>query len=115
MSADNTILILHTIDGYRVSHLQGVESMYYWPTGKVHPTCKELRYNPDTNEETEHNVEDYEERNEINPQYLKECFSNCDVFPTALDAEIYAINLLDEIGYVEYGIRDIYYPKEFPK
>lgn len=109
MSADNYICLLKCTDGYRVAHCQALENLYYWPTGKI---SNEKSFNPDTGKFED--MEEYEERTEINPEILKDFFKHSPIL-TEEEAEKVAIQLEKEIGYVEYGIVDIKYDKEFPK
>jgi hypothetical protein len=74
-----------------------------------------LRYNPDTNEETEHPVAEYEERTEINPDALRDYFGDSKFYKDEETAHKAAEKLIEHYGYVEYGIVTIYYDKEFPK
>lgn len=34
MSADNGIYILQSLDGFRVIHAQGIDNLWWWPTGE---------------------------------------------------------------------------------
>lgn len=110
MSADNYIAVLHCKDGYRVAHCQALENLFYWPTGRM---TGEYAFNHETGKEEE--LEEYEERSEINPQMLKEIFADCVVYINKEDADQKARQLEKSTGWVEYGICDIRYDKEFPK
>ena len=60
MSADNTIAILHTKDGYRIAHAQAIENIYYQCNRKGDP--------------------------QFNARQLWLYFSNCKVFTTMEEA-----------------------------
>lgn len=89
MSADNTIAILESKDGYRVAHIQAVE---------------EIQINPD------YPVD--------NPQYNKErlqlLFGEAIVYSTMLEAHRAAFKLYKDFGYVEYGVCSFELDTEFP-
>lgn len=109
MSADNYIAILKCKDGYRVAHCQALENLFYWPTGRI---SNEKSFNPDTEKFEE--LEEYEERTEINPEILKDFFKDKPVMSKE-EADVVAMLLIKQIGVVEYGICDINYDKDFPK
>lgn len=80
MSADNGIYILVLKDQCRVIHAQAIDNLYWWH-------CDE-------------------DRNEINPLRVVEYYK--DVNSHLRDeARKVAINLLEEIGYTEYGVSEI--------
>lgn len=86
MSADNTILVAKFPDGWRVLHTQGAESI----------------------EDDNHT-----------PQNVVDClrllaFGSLIVFDNEDDAFVYAKELYQEIGYVEYGIRWCEYDRPLP-
>jgi len=99
MSADNTIAILHTKDGYRIAHAQAIENIYYQCNRKGDP--------------------------QFNARQLWLYFSNCKVFTTMEEAWKEAQRIYDEImnddfcPIVEYGIQifgdgTFEFPKECP-
>lgn len=99
MSADNTVAILHTKDGYRVKHAQAIENIYY-----------QCRRKGDL---------------EFNARQLWNYFSACKVFTTKTKALKEAYRIYNEImkddfsPIVEYGIQSIgdgafEFPKECP-
>lgn len=103
MSSDNGIYILQTKDGYRVTHAQAIDNLYWW--GK------------EMNE-----AELSEKRNEINPKELIKYFGKCKLFKTEIDAlkkatKLYKEILTDPNCIIEYGISFIHgwEKKEFPK
>jgi len=96
MSADNHIAILISTDGYRVIHCQALDNLVWWHTVGA----------------GEHQ---HEQREEINPFVLWCYFSGAKVFKTREEAFAYAQTLYRKIGYVEYGICEVSYDKEFPK
>jgi hypothetical protein len=99
MSADNTVAILHTKDGYRVKHAQAIENIYYQCRRKGDP--------------------------QFNARQLWFYFSDCKVFTTMEEADKEAQRIYDEImgedwgSIVEYGIQTFgdgtfEFPKECP-
>jgi hypothetical protein len=99
MSADNTVAILHTKDGYRVKHAQAIENIYYQCRRKGDP--------------------------QFNARQLWNYFSNCKIFTTQEEAWKEAQRIYDEImqddccPIVEYGIQffgdgKFEFPKECP-
>lgn len=93
MSADNSIIILCTKDGYRVEHIQAIDNIYWW----------NISYNHG------------EDRAIINPFMLYQYFNKSEFFQNKDNALIYAAALYNKIGYVEYGVEEIIYDEEFPK
>ena len=123
MSADNTIAILQSKDGFRVEECQAIENIYWHHTCCNNPNVKWY----------DRGIECYEKclncgtinpkciiKNVINPKVLKNYFGHCKVFKTKEEAFEEAQRLYKEIleddylGIVEYGITTIYYDKEFP-
>ena len=126
MSADNGIYLVQFKDGWRVAHLQGIDSMYW------HPTCCD---NPDIIEENELDMNgegiahgiyfydkcqncgivepEWERREDINLNIIAQMFKQSYLFETEEDAMIQADILYSEIlgndfgGIVEYGIQKI--------
>ena len=126
MSADNGIYLVQFKDGWRVAHLQGIDSIYW------HPTCCD---NPDVHETYACNlaeansIEDiyyheqcsncctidpeWERREDINLDTIAQMFKQSYLFETEEDAMIQADILYSEIlgndfgGIVEYGIQKI--------
>lgn len=98
MSSNNGIYILKSKDGYRVSHAQAIENLYWW------------------------HLEDtrWEQRKEINPYYLWLYFSKSFFFKNKTYAYHYAEELYNDIinddfcPIVEYGICEIEYNDYFP-
>lgn len=78
MSADNGIYIHKFRDGWRVTHGQAVENIY-WRTGK----------------------------NKYNYRILKDYFSDSPVFKTKMDALVYAGNLYSNLDVCEYEIVEV--------
>ena len=76
MSADNTIAIAKFPDGWRVTHAQAIENINFYPEGS-------------------------KERKEV----LRDYFGDSPLFNTKLKVDNYAFELLEKIGYVEYGIQ----------
>ncbi|HSG32223.1 MAG TPA: hypothetical protein VLB82_11850 [Thermodesulfobacteriota bacterium] len=130
MSADNGIYILvtkgiNTEYEYRVVHAQAIENLYWWPVD----CCKHPRI---IEEDETFPYEDYcttcgstaefEKRDEINPDILKEYFGHSNVLTTEYAAMEEAKQLYDGImdddfcPIVEYGIqvidqlKDTYFP-----
>jgi phenylalanyl-tRNA synthetase beta subunit len=92
MSADNSIVILRTRDGYRVNHVQALENIFW---------------NDETNS---YNTK------KLNLDTTYEYFHRAYFFKTREDALKRAFEYLGEIGYVEDGIIEISFPKiTFPK
>lgn len=109
MSADNYVAVLKCNDGYRVTHCQAIENLYYWPTGRV---LKNREWHPET--DTYSDIPEYEERASINPDVLKDYFSDSKKY-TKKQAFEKAVKLYEEIGYVEYGIIEINFNGDFPQ
>jgi hypothetical protein len=125
MSSDNSVLILHTSDGYRIAHIQGMGNAYWWPA-----CCTKANVIIDEKEEdalyeyhekclncSTQNPE-WEERQEIYPKWVKDNFGNSKVYNTISEALTASGKLLEEIGgYCEYGIQFLkgYEGKDFPK
>jgi hypothetical protein len=86
MSADNTIIILKTVDGYRVGHFQAADNLC-WAWGS--------------------------ENNEIMCVRVFEFFHDCDSIKSEGDTLISAQRIYNSIGYVEYGIQTIGIDKSF--
>jgi hypothetical protein len=84
MSADNTILILKTKDGYRVEHVQASDNLYFTWAGK-----------------------DKVDSSRPIAARIFEFFQASRFFKDTSSAFDAAIKLKDEIGYVEYGIEHI--------
>ena len=78
MSADNGIYVHKFRDGWRVTHAQAIENIY-WRKGK----------------------------NNYNYRILKQYFQDSPLFKTRQDAMDYACKLYDELEYTEYGICSI--------
>jgi len=96
MSADNGVYILKSKDGYRVTHAQAIDNLWYWE-------------------------EDESKRfKELNPKYLKIYFEDCKVVSTNIEALSEAKKMAIEINRqglpLEYGIQFIvgWEDKEFP-
>ena len=98
MSADDGIYILETKDGYRVTHAQAIENLWWWD-------------------------EEPNERDEMNPDELIRYFGNCTIFSTRGEALLEADNIYKRLVNdeewpmpPEYGIQWItgWENKEFP-
>ena len=91
MSADNTVAILQSpsrsgeCQEYRVVHAQAIENINYG--------CKP---------------------GEFNDSELLSYFGDSKVFTEEQEALVYALDLQDEIGYVEYGVSVISMNRPFP-
>ena len=101
MSSDNGVYILHCKDGYRVTHAQAIDNIYWWEY------------------ELEEGEIEGERLNKINPKILYDYFSDSEVFDNPTDAtqkaiEIYTEVMDDDYGIVEYGIVCIDYEGKFP-
>ena len=75
MSADNGVYIHKFRDGWRVTHAQAIDNIY-WKRGK----------------------------NAYNYRILKDYFKKSPLFKTETEAFEYAFKLHEEIGWSEYGI-----------
>ena len=75
MSADNGIYLHKFRDGWRVTHAQAIENIY-WKRGK----------------------------NKYNYRILKQYFKDSPLFKTEKKALNYAFKLYKEIGWTEYGV-----------
>lgn len=116
MSNDSGIYILQSLDGYRVTHAQAIENLYWWSG-----CCKE----PNVQEDALVSTDDYlfhdkclscgtldpedEKRDELNPKMLLEYFGKCTMYDTEKDVLEEATNIFeeitnDDIGIIEYGI-----------
>ena len=113
MSSDNGIYILQSLDGYRVAHTQAIDNINWW---KIWTCCN----NPipvciDGQEKCQHcgkYLPDYERRDEINPEALKDYFGKSKIFNTEEEAlkeakRLYEEILDDDYGIIEYGINFI--------
>lgn len=120
MSADNGIYILQTKDGYRVTHAQAIDNIYWHYTCCEFPNllinqwrenCEEVCANC-----KKRNLPS-EKRKEYSPDMLKVYFEDCKVFKKEIDAFNYAMQLYRDCGFCEYGIvvLDEWRNKEFPK
>lgn len=98
MSSDNGVYVLQSKDGFRVTHAQAIDNLYWWNTDDP-------------------NTDKWEKRDEINPEMLIEYFGDCKVFKTEGEAVEKAFEMYNEICYVEYGVSFIrgWEDKEFPK
>lgn len=103
MSSDNGIYLLQTLDGYRVTHAQCIDNLYWWPTGRISEAV-EMIENEETGEWEEHPLPEYEERDILNPQEVYNYFKYSSIFETEYEALNYAYALEQEYGYVEYGV-----------
>lgn len=119
MSADNSIIILCCKDGYRVFYCQAIENIYYWYNCCNNPNVVWINgafgYEYELCLNCESVNPGHEKRNELNPKRLKEYFEKCEMIATKEDAIKEAEKINNEIGYVEYGIREIYYDGKFLK
>jgi len=93
MSSDNGIYILHTSDGYRVTHANAIENLWWWD-------------------------EDSGYRDTLNPKYILEYFGSCSVFNSIDEALKEANRIYQDITKsglpLEYGIQIIeYFDVEF--
>lgn len=86
MSSDNGLYILHTIDGYRVRHLQAVENVYW-------------------DDEIKRDTDDHD----VWIKNAREMWAGCELFTNFHKALEYAIKVENEEygGYTEYGICSI--------
>ncbi|QQG42772.1 MAG: hypothetical protein HYW15_00965 [Candidatus Giovannonibacteria bacterium] len=86
MSADNGVYILATKGSegkkeYRVAHAQAIENLWYKPDFP-------------------------KEKPELSLEYVSVLFGDCRrVFNDQKLAEGYALHILDEVGYAEYGVQ----------
>jgi len=97
MSADNGIYILKNNDGYRVTHAQAIDNLYWWRVEGG-------------------SIDQYEQRNEINPSVLFSYFKNSEVYKDKNEAWHQAVILYRQQEIVEYGISFIegFEEKDFP-
>lgn len=78
MSADNGIYIHKFKDGYKVTHAQAIDNIY-WHRG----------------------------RKKYNYRILNQYFKHSPKFKTIIEATVYAVKLSKEIEYTEYGISEV--------
>lgn len=118
MSADNGIYILETSDGFRVTHAQCIENIYWWST-----CCSDPRLSEEINDDLFYHERcsscgtldpEFERREAINPRQVYDYFHDSDVYFTIEAAMQEADRLYLEItnddccGIVEYGIQMIH-------
>jgi hypothetical protein len=118
MSADDTILILETNDGFRVAHIQAVENLWYWEISCcANPDLVPAEHDDDQLycKNCKHPFPQYEERDEINPLVLHGWFKDSKRYTVEYDAHNAARAFQEEYGYVEYGIKSIKYNGVFPE
>ena len=126
MSSDNGIYVLQTLDGWRVSHLQAIENIYWWPTccdnPDIHETyacnlaeaasIEDIYYHEQCNNCKTIDPE-WEQREQINPNTIYNYFKDSLVYQSEEEAmkkadEIYAGIINDDFcGLIEYGIQVI--------
>lgn len=93
MSADNTIVVLST---NRTFYQHGATNYNHKPLHKVYRVCHVQAWD---------NFHYFKDKQPYNiGAYLLDCFGQSPVFLDKSEALAYAETLLDEIGYVEYGI-----------
>jgi hypothetical protein len=125
MSADNGVYILQSKDGFRVTHAQAIENIYWQYTCCDNPDVVEI----DTEDIYYHErclncgQEDSSGKmtNKINPKFLKMYFGDSKIFATSEEAmneavRIYEEIIADDFGICEYGIQYIrgFEKEEFP-
>ena len=117
MSADNTVLILETADGFfRVIHTQNAEELYLNENeddifGSIFLEdfdIEKIMLQVENISKNKENV--HSEGNSLNPYQVYNFFHNSPVFYSMDIATKYAFKLYDEAGYVEYGIQTVKCP-----
>lgn len=119
MSADNGIYLIEMRDGWRVSHLQGINNMWWHPNCCEDPNIVEDDLNPDDMCYHDKCVNcgttdpEHEERDYANMEVVYGFFKNSDVYFSKEAAMNQADKIYVEItnddfcGQVEYGIQVI--------
>lgn len=120
MSADNGIYILETKDGFRVTHAQAIDNLWWWWTDERLYDNEWVKGEQERTKENPYQGKG-ETRTELNPRELRNYFGKCEVFRSDIQALIHARYLEREImnsdcPILEYGIHFIHgwEDKDFP-
>lgn len=116
MSADNGVYIFKSLEGYRVTHAQAIENLYWWYDDE---RMYENSHWDKLQEEhgcIPHEFTQGKEKEELNPKMIISYFGKCKVFSNEFEAFQEAKRIHDEHSYTEYGISYIkgWEDKPFP-
>ncbi len=81
MSGDNGIYILQSLDGYRITHAQSIDNLYWW----------------EVDDECNKNLPIMKKQNELNPEMLLKYFGKCTIYDTEKEVLEEASNIYEEI------------------